>query len=212
MKNKLLMLLILLIGTLFIASIRTSAGNEETVTVDGIRYIRTGGCGVGGDIGGFMITNPLISSEELPDALVFAPYEKWLEYRETLAKDKRVISVTKYVNVGDMETIAVVEPELIKVTVPISGSLPPETYYPYGPYSSCVAIEVSATWTSSDQTLGIGLRDAKTGVGVVRWFTGGSAWTQFQTDWTRSYYIDIFGYYLNTKTITYNGTITLYIW
>jgi len=54
--------------------------------------------------------------------------------------------------------------------------------------------------------------DAETGEGYGTCYIGGSAQREFITDWTRSYYILIISPSKNIGTITYSGTITLYMW
>ena len=147
-----------------------------------------------------------------PDFIVML-YEKYLKLRE---EGKLTIEAMKThcvdVNTGNTFTIALIEPEIIKVVIPISGSLTPGTVHLYGPYSSCVTIWVSVTWSPGSQILGIAIADAETGEGYGTWYIGGSAQREFITDWTRSYYIFIMSHPDNTRTITYSGTITLYVW
>jgi hypothetical protein len=103
-------------------------------------------------------------------------------------------------------------PSIIISSIPISGSLLPQTGMSYGPFTSALAIDVSITWTPSSQTLGIGILDASSGQGYARWFTGGSATISFNTDPNEGYYIVILSYSVNTQVINYNGIITTYIW
>ncbi len=164
-----------------------------------------------------IIRNPGLTAKfREPDFLVFT-YKKYLKYLEEgkLGPVKgrvQIVTLTGRSTDGQREVLALVKPELTKLRVSISGSLTPGTFHKYGPYTSCLAIEVSVTWTPSNQMLGIGIVDAETGEGYGYWFTGGSAQVQFTTDWTKSYYIYILSYENNTETITYSGTITLYIW
>jgi hypothetical protein len=142
------------------------------------------------------------------------PCEKYLQLRQEgkLTVEAKKVVVSSVENAGVTWVFALIEPEIIEVVVPIGGSLTPGTGHRYGPYSSCVAIAVSVTWTPGDQALGILIADADTGEGYGYFYTGGSAYVQFSTDWTRSYYILIASIPDNTKDITYSGTIRLYIW
>ncbi len=76
---------------------------------------------------------------------------------------------------GDVHIIMVVESELIIIEYLISGSLGPGYGHLYGKFCSCVQTEVKLAWALSDQVLGIGIVDADTGEGIVRWYTGSSA-------------------------------------
>jgi hypothetical protein len=165
------------------------------------------------------IPDPDFSFEfEVPDFLLM-PYEK---YFKLLEEGKLTIEAEKYVcydpNTGwVIETYALIEPKIIRVDIPISGSLAPGTGHRYPPppnppYSSCVAIAVSVTWTPGEQWLGIAIADADTGEAYGYWYTGGSASRTFSTDWMGRYYILILSHPGNTKSITYSGTITLYMW
>ncbi|MGQ9460386.1 MAG: hypothetical protein ACUVRA_04070 [Candidatus Bathyarchaeaceae archaeon] len=206
---KLLMPLTLIIAILFIAPVGLPTGNEGTATG---RYVE--GQWVSND--GKTLEYRLVPDLGIPFSFrepdcLYMPYDKYLKAisEGSLGKIKGVS-----VMIGEEEglLLALIEPETIKVTIPISGTLAPGTYRRYGPYYSCVAISVSVTWIPSDQTLGIGIYDVQAGQGYGYWYTGGSASHTFSTDYTKGYYIDIFGYPSNTKSITYSGTITLYIW
>lgn len=212
MKNlKFLMPLALIIVTLSITPAGLLTGNEEPATgrYVGEQWVRDDGTAFRLRL----IQDPGISVDfQVPDFLIM-PYEKYLELHQ---EGKLTIKATRYVTfkseTGGSWELAVVEPRIIREDIPISGSLTPGTFRDYGPYSSAVAIAVSVTWAPGDQTLGIAIADAGTGEGYGYWYTGGSAWVQFSTDWTRSYYIFILSHKDNTKTITYSGRITLYIW
>ncbi len=160
-----------------------------------------------------LIQDPGIHVEpQAPDFLIM-PYEKYLELSES---GKPIVKVMKaichYKDTEVTETFAVVEPKLIIIEYPISGSLPPGYGHRYGKFCSCIQIEVEVTWTPGDQVLGICIVNADTGEGYGRWYTGGSAVAVFGTDWTRCYYIYILSYQGNTKIITYNGIIRCYVW
>lgn len=108
---------------------------------------------------------------------------------------------------------AEVQPLGIRITIQISGVIEPGTADLYGPYSSNVAIQVSVTWTPTDQVLDVICFDAATGQGTGYRLTGGSGFASFSTDWTKKYYVLIGNPSPpNTKTITYSGTIFRYIW
>lgn len=164
---------------------------------------------------GFSIKPHEPSPDAPPDSLMF--YSE--RYSDLLKKGKlgpiknapMTVKGT-HIATGETFTLILIEPQLIRVDIPIGGTLNPGIGHGYGPYSSCVNIAVSVTWTPGDQILGIGIEEVGTGTVSVRWFTGGSAWTQFYTDWTKSYRIWIISHWINTRTITYNGTITLYMW
>ena len=108
--------------------------------------------------------------------------------------------------------ITVIEPDVLKANVPISGTVQPGYYDEYGVFTSTVAIDVSVQWTPGFETLGIAILDANTGTGYGYWYTGGSASASFGTTLGHSYYVLIINYAGNTQTIYYEGTITLYIY
>ncbi|MBS7613289.1 hypothetical protein KEJ48_03460 [Candidatus Bathyarchaeota archaeon] len=158
------------------------------------------------------ILDPGLSIELRPPDCLIMPYEKYPE----LTEGRPIVKATKYIcisnDTGDVHIIMLVEPKLIIIEHPISGSLAPGYFHRYGKFCSCVQIEVEMTWTPSDQVLGIGIVDADTGEGIVRWYTGGSAVAVFTTDWMKCYYIAIISYMYNTKTINYSGIIRAYVW
>jgi hypothetical protein len=207
------LVLAILFITLFTAPVVSSAGGKEALTV---RYVDGQWiCTDGAVFRLRLIEDPRIPFRGLqePNYLVM-PYEKYLKLRE---EGKLTIEAMKIhcldVNTGNtLFTIALIEPEITKVVIPISGSLTPGTGHLYGPYSSCVTIWVSVTWSPGSQILGIAIADAETGEGYGTWYIGGSAQREFITDWMRSYYIFIMSHPDNTRTITYSGTITLYVW
>lgn len=55
---------------------------------------------------------------------------------------------------GSASAASKTEPDITVVNIPISGSLPPQTYDIYGPFTSALQIDVSVTWTPASQILG----------------------------------------------------------
>ncbi len=110
------------------------------------------------------------------------------------------------------DEITVIEPDVLKANIPISGTLQPRHYDKYGTYTSVVVIDVSVQWTPGSEILGIAILDVNTGTGYGYWYTGGSADASFGTTLGHSYRILILSYAGNTQVIHYDGTITLYIY
>ena len=160
-----------------------------------------------------MIPYPGFGSEFRTQDFLLMPYNEYLEYRNMGIIDLDAdIIIAKHVNTGEKWVFALIEPEIIKKSIPIYGELFPGDGDVYGPYGSCVAIYVDVSWGPSDQTLGIVLLEVDTGHSYGYWFSGGHAEVSFSVDWTKSYYILILSKNTNTQVIFYTGTITLYIW
>ncbi|MEM3546372.1 MAG: hypothetical protein QXU47_03140 [Candidatus Bathyarchaeia archaeon] len=201
---------VLIVMLIFTISIGFSTENvpETIVYVDG-RWIRSDGT----TLKLSFIQDPGIHVKPRTPDFLMMPYEEYLKLSESgkpIIKAMKVIC--QYKDTGVTKTFAVVEPKLIIIEYPISGSLSPGYGHLYGKFCSCVQIEVEVTWTPGDQVLGIGIVDADTGKVTGYWYTGGSALAVFSTDWTKCYYICILSYHDNTKIITYNGVIRCYVW
>lgn len=148
-----------------------------------------------------------------PDYLVI-PYKEYLKLcseREATVDAMKITIISEKTEktIGDLILIT---PKIIREEIKISGSLAPGMGQSYGAFSSCLQIEVSITWTPSDQIVGIAIVDAETGQGYGYWFTGGSARVSFSTDWTKTYYILILSHPENTEVINYNGKIITWTW
>ena len=117
------------------------------------------------------------------------------------------------INISDNVITARVEPTLIRVDIPISGTLSPGYGDMYGPFTGAYAICVTVSWTPTDQDLGVIIFDYVTGEGYLWIFTRGSGFTGCVTvwDWQQPYVV-VFSPEYNTKVITYTGTITIYYW
>jgi hypothetical protein len=107
---------------------------------------------------------------------------------------------------------AVIETLLIRIRTPISGTLAPSYADPYGPYYGAIAICVSVSWTPADQVLDVIIFDKATGQGYLYRLTSGSASTPCPStrNWKEPIVLIGNPKPLNTKTITYSGTITRY--
>lgn len=159
----------------------------------------------------FIPDHGLLIEPRPPDFLIM-PCEEYFE----ISGEKPIVKATKYVGVfndtGNACVFMLVEPELVIIEYPISGSLFPGYFHLYGKFCSCVQIEVKVTWAPSDQVLGVGIVDADTGKVHGYWYIGGSATAVFSTDWIKCYYIAILSYIDSAKTIRYSGIIRAYVW
>ncbi|MEM3617354.1 MAG: hypothetical protein QXJ31_05520 [Candidatus Bathyarchaeia archaeon] len=108
---------------------------------------------------------------------------------------------------------AVLIPEIIKIEIPINGTILLGYAYRYGPYGGgcLIGIQISVTWTPDDQVLYIVCYDATTGEGRLHRATDGHGFVIFDTNPTREYYVLIGNpSEENIEAITYSGIITLY--
>lgn len=102
-------------------------------------------------------------------------------------------------------------PQVWKITVPVSGTLLPGNSRFYGPYSGYIYLAVSLNWTPVDQVVQVGFSYTD-GSGGGWWnLFGGSGTAGFNLDWTKSFYVYIWSPSPpNTKTVNFNGTLTLF--
>jgi len=108
---------------------------------------------------------------------------------------------------------AILIPEIIKIEIPINGTIPPGYAHRYESYGGgcLLGIHVSVTWTPTDQVLYIACYDAVTGEGQLYRATNGYGFVIFDTNPVKEYYVLIANpSEENIKTITYSGAITLY--
>jgi len=108
---------------------------------------------------------------------------------------------------------AILIPEIIKIEIPINGTISPGYAYRYGPYGGgcLLGIQVSVTWTPTDQVLYIVCYNASTGEGRLYRATDGYGFVIFDTNPAGEYYVLIGNSSEENKTtITYSGVLTLY--
>lgn len=102
-------------------------------------------------------------------------------------------------------------PQVWKITVPVNGTLLPGNSRFYGPYSGYIYLAISLSWAPADQVVQVGYSYTD-GSGGGWWnLFGGSGTAGFNLDWTKSFNVYIWNPSPpNTKTINFNGTITLF--
>ncbi len=99
------------------------------------------------------------------------------------------------------------EPTIIRVVVPISGTLAPSSARSYGPYSGVLAMQFDVSWSPASNVC-VGYVDAYTWIGQLACTFGTRISTQFPVDPSQTVYAMVINQ--GTAAVTYSGTLTLY--
>ena len=100
-----------------------------------------------------------------------------------------------------------IKPATIRVTVPISGTLPPSSVSIYGPYSGAIDLQIQLSWSPASYVC-VGYVDASTGSGPATCTYGTSVSADFPVNPSETIYVTVGNF--GSDTITYSGTLTLY--
>lgn len=104
-------------------------------------------------------------------------------------------------------TTAEERPDLTKAQQPISGTLEPYSGNSYGPYTGLINIEFNVSWSPAGY-LCLGYVDLDTGNGPGVCYYGRSASASFPLN--QSQRVDAVVANINSYTVSYSGTLTLY--
>jgi len=99
------------------------------------------------------------------------------------------------------------EPTIIRVVVPISGTLAPSSASSYGPYSGVLAMQFSVSWSPASKVC-VGYVDAYARIGRLACTFGTRISTQFPVDPSQTVYAMVINQ--GTAAVTYSGALTLY--
>jgi hypothetical protein len=99
------------------------------------------------------------------------------------------------------------EPTIIRVVVPISGTLAPSSARSYGPYSGILAMQFDVSWSPASNVC-VGYVDAYTRIGQLACTFGTRISTQFPVNPSQTVYALVINQ--GCATVTYSGTLTLY--
>ncbi|MEM3627215.1 MAG: hypothetical protein QXZ25_04245 [Candidatus Bathyarchaeia archaeon] len=109
------------------------------------------------------------------------------------------------------KSIEAIEPTQRPYKYPISGTVRPGRYRYHGPYGAAISIEIDVSWTPTDQACLVGIIDTQTGEGPAELLYGGSSHVGWSTNPNTSYYVIVASPQPpNTKTITYDGQVTVW--
>jgi len=100
-----------------------------------------------------------------------------------------------------------IKPAIIRVTVPISGTLPPSSGNAYGPYSGAIDLQIQLSWSPASYVCA-GYMNASTGSGPATCTYGTSISADFPVNPSETIYAIVGNG--GPNTITYSGTLTLY--
>jgi hypothetical protein len=100
-----------------------------------------------------------------------------------------------------------IKPAIIRVTVPISGTLPPNSVSIYGPYSGTIDLQIQLSWSPASYVC-VGYVNASTGSGPATCTYGTSISADFPINPSETIYVTVGNF--GSDTITYSGTLTLY--
>ena len=100
-----------------------------------------------------------------------------------------------------------IKPAIIRVTVPISGTLPPSSGDAYGPYSGAMDLQIQLSWSPASYVCA-GYIYASTGSGPATCTYGTSVSADFPVNPSETIYALVGNG--GPNTITYSGTLTLY--
>lgn len=104
-----------------------------------------------------------------------------------------------------------IEPTQRPYRYPISGSATLGHYRSHGPYGAAINIEIDVSWMPIDQACLVGIIDTQTGQGPAQMLYGGSGHIGWSINPNTSYYVIVASPQPpNTKTITYNGQVTVW--
>jgi hypothetical protein len=99
------------------------------------------------------------------------------------------------------------EPTIVRVVVPISGTLAPSSARSYGPYSGVLAMQFDVSWSPASNVC-VGYVDAYTWIGRLACTFGTRISTQFPVDPSQTVYAMVINQ--GTAAVTFSGTLTLY--
>ena len=99
------------------------------------------------------------------------------------------------------------EPTIIRVVVPISGTLAPSSASSYGPYSGVLAMQFDVNWSPASKVC-VGYVDAYARIGRLACTFGTRISTQFPVDPSQTVYAMVINQ--GTAAVTYSGALTLY--
>jgi hypothetical protein len=99
------------------------------------------------------------------------------------------------------------EPTIIRVVVPISGTLAPSSARSYGPYSGVLAMQFDVSWSPASKVC-VGYVDAYARIGRLACTFGTRISTQFPVDPSQTVYAMVINQ--GTAAVTYRGALTLY--
>jgi hypothetical protein len=99
------------------------------------------------------------------------------------------------------------EPTIVRVVVPISGTLAPSSARSYGPYSGVLAMQFDVSWSPASNVC-VGYVDAYTWIGRLACTFGTRISTQFPVDPSQTVYAVV--YNQGSAAVTYSGALTLY--
>jgi hypothetical protein len=99
------------------------------------------------------------------------------------------------------------EPTIVRVVVPISGTLAPSSSRSYGPYSGVLAMQFDVSWSPASNVC-VGYVDAYTRIGQLACTSGTRISTQFPVDPSQTVYALVINQ--GTAAVTYSGALTLY--
>ena len=100
-----------------------------------------------------------------------------------------------------------IKPAIIRVTVPISGTLPPSSVSIHGPYSGAIDLQIQLSWSPASYVC-VGYVNASTGSGPATCTYGTSVSADFSINPSETIYVTVGNF--GSDTITYSGTLTLY--
>ncbi|KUO87002.1 MAG: hypothetical protein AT715_07230 [Thermoproteus sp. JCHS_4] len=101
----------------------------------------------------------------------------------------------------------VIKPAIIRLTVPISGVLPPSSSSVYGPYPRAMDLQIQLSWSPASYVC-VGYVDASTGSGPATCTYGTSVSADFPVNSSEIIYAIVANG--GSITITYNSTLVLY--
>jgi hypothetical protein len=99
------------------------------------------------------------------------------------------------------------EPTIVRVVVPISGTLAPSSARSFGPYSGVLAMQFDISWSPASNVC-VGYVDAYARIGHLACTFGTRISTQFPVDPSQTVYAMVINQ--GTAAVTYSGTLTLY--
>jgi len=99
------------------------------------------------------------------------------------------------------------DPAIVRVVVPISGTLAPSSAGSYGPYSGVLAMQFDVSWSPASNVC-VGYVDAYARIGQLACTLGTRISTQFPVDPSQTVYAVVINQ--GTAAVTYSGALTLY--
>ncbi len=102
------------------------------------------------------------------------------------------------------------KPQVITISQGIQGTLAPGPSNIYGPYPSASALEFALSWVPTSTGLCVGYFYAETNTGEAYCGWGGNLSYQFSLTDVYTAYAAVFNPF--AATVTYQGTLTAYLW